>query len=381
MIKQFDLIEKSKEMNLSNAARAYLPQFSMTGIASLVYGLSEMSMLGAEAPENKHHKFLGIAQLNQVIWDGGSTKARQKIMAATAEVDRQNIEVILYTINERINQIYLGILLIDEQLKQVDILDDNLSKNLKRAETACKNGTVYPSDLDKIRVEILNSGQSRINLNSQRKAYIEMLSVMINKNLDPDIQLNTLTDNGTVLTETINRPELSLYKQQRLLYDAQNLVYNSRIMPKIGLMGYAIGLAPGIKLGNSNMDHLLMAGVSLSWNIGGLYTRKNDRNIIKINQLMLDAQQEAFLFNTNLELKQSNEQVKRTKQLMDKDDEIISLCENIKRATEIKYENGACTMTDLVNDINAENMARQNKALHKIEYLMSIYIYKTISGN
>ncbi len=378
MIKQLNLIEKSKEMNLSNAAKAYLPQLSITGMAALIEGMPEISM-GSVASESHNHQFVGIANLTQTIWDGGSTRAQKKITTASAEVEKQNIEVLLYEINERINQLYFGILLIDEQLKQVDILDDNLARNLKRAEIARQNGTAYQSDLDAIKVEMLNSEQSRINLNAQRNAYVQVLSIMINKEVSAETTLSVPAQIAS--SNSINRPELQLYEQQRQLYDAQNSAITSRYMPKIGLAGYAIGMTPGINLASSKMDHLLMAGINISWNIGWLYTKKNDRSLIQTNKLKVDAQQETFLFNTKLELKQTDNQIERYKQLMQKDDEIVRLRESIKRASETKYENGAYTMTDLLMDINAENLARQNKALHEIEYLMNMYSRKITSGN
>ncbi|MDR0659375.1 MAG: TolC family protein [Prevotellaceae bacterium] len=379
MIKRLDLIEKSKEMNLSNAVKAYLPQLSITGMASLIDGMPEISMPGATS-ESNNHQFIGIANLTQTIWDGGVTRSQRKITSASAEVEKQNIEVLLYDINERINQLYFGVLMIDEQLKQLSILDDNLSRSLKRAETARAGGVAYRSDLDAIKVEILNSEQTRINLNAQRQAYIQMLSVMIKKDI-PNYTTLSIPAEIPITNNNINRPELRLYEQQRLLSDLQNTAITARYLPKVGLTGYAIGLTPGIKSGIDKTDHLLIAGISLSWNIGGFYTKKNDRNIIRTNMLKIDNQQEIFLFNTGLELTQANNQIDRSRQLMLKDDEIVQLRESIKRSSEIKYENGACTMSDLLNDISAESMARQNKALHEMEYLMYLYSHKTISGN
>lgn len=378
-IKQFDLIEKSKDMNLSNAARAYLPQFSITGMANLIDGIPEIEMPGMEK-QNNNYKFIGMANLKQPVWDGGATKARKKSAEANAEVEKQNIEVMLFQLNERVNQLYFGILMLDERLKQIDIMDDNLSRNLKKAETAQANGVAFQSDLDAIKVEMLNSAQNRINLNAQRSAYLQMLSVMINRNLPENTALNIPAEIAA-FSEEINRPELKLYEQQRLYNDAQNAMISARNMPKIGLAGYAIGLTPDIDFSVAKLNRLLMAGLSVSWDISGLYTTKNDRNILEINKMKIDNQQEIFMFNMRLELEESRSSIERSRQLMQQDDEIVRLRERIKQASEIKYENGACTMTDLLNDISAENAARQNKALHRIEYLMNLYKYKTTSGN
>ena len=45
-----------------------------------------------------------------------------------------------------------------------------------------------------------------------------------------------------------------------------------------------------------------VAGVRLSWNLGKLYTLKNDRRKIEVSRRQIDVQRETFLFNTRLQL-------------------------------------------------------------------------------
>ena len=45
--------------------------------------------------------------------------------------------------------------------------------------------------------------------------------------------------------------------------------------------------------------------------------------------------------------------------LMRADDDIIRLRTSIKQAAEVKLENGVISVTDLIREINAEDMARQ----------------------
>ena len=131
LIKQYDLILKSTEYTISNANKAYLPQVSVTGIgAYFISGLPSISLPGAQSKESNNFKFIGIAQINQVIWDGGATHTQKEIAKAKSEVDKANIDVSFYSIRERVNQIYFGVLIIDEQLKQLAILKENLERNL-----------------------------------------------------------------------------------------------------------------------------------------------------------------------------------------------------------------------------------------------------------
>src|SRR5262249_18607899 len=97
LIKQYDLIEKSTEYTLSNANKAYLPQINLTAIAGYLFTSAQDKA-----------QLIGIAQVNQTIWDGGATKAQKEIVQANADVEKSNVDVSFYSIREHVNQIYFG---------------------------------------------------------------------------------------------------------------------------------------------------------------------------------------------------------------------------------------------------------------------------------
>ncbi|MDR0613916.1 MAG: TolC family protein [Dysgonamonadaceae bacterium] len=380
LVSQLELIENSRELNLSNAARSWLPQFSITGMASITEGIPDIALPGT-ATGNGNHQFAGIAGLSQTIWDGGNSKAQRRMADAAADTERESVEVELYQLRERVNQLYFGVLLIDEQLRQTNILMETLRSGFRRAEASVGSGIAYPSDMDKIAVEILNTEQTLINLQACRRAYCRMLGLMTGQ----DITSQTTFEKPATVQHTaampVDRPELRLFESRRQLNDARNLAVTSSYMPKIGLRGYAVGMTPGIHIGGNKLDYLMVAGISLSWSSSGLYTKNNERNKIKISNRMIDALQQTFLMNTHLELSRQDGEIERCRQLIRKDDEIVRLRERIKKASETRYGNGACTMTDLLNDINAEHLARQTKVHHETEFLMYLYQQQTTSGN
>ena len=379
LIKQFGLIEESRDMTVSNLLKAYLPQLSLTAIGGVIDGMPSVSMPNAPAETSNNRKLIGMAQVNQLIWDGGAVGAQKKIARAAADVERENVEVSLYAIREQVNQLFFGVLFIDEQLKQLDILNDNLSRNLEKATVARANGVAYQSDVDALKVEILNTMQQRTELDAGKVAYLEMLSLLIHQPLNDAVLAKPVAEDIPQTTQ-IMRPELRLFEQQRNFYSAKNDAITSQLMPKLGLMGLGVFMNPDINFGASKIDNILVAGLSLSWNVGALYTQSNDRRKIKNSLIQVDVQQETFLFNTNLKLKQSNNDIIKSKKLLEKDDEIIQLRKNIKTAAESKYENGVCTMTDLIREINAEHLANQNKAMHEIQYIIHVYNYRNKAG-
>ena len=187
IIKQFALIEKSKEFTISNANKAYLPQVSVTAIGGFISGLPSS---GAES-ESGNLKFIGVGQINQTLWDGGTTRVQKDIAGANAEVEEANIEVQLYSLRDRVNQIYFGILLLDEQKKQLDTLRKNLNRTLNNAKLSMENGLAYQSDVDEVHAEVLRAEQNLIASSFARKGYVEMLSHLIGQTLREDVHLQT----------------------------------------------------------------------------------------------------------------------------------------------------------------------------------------------
>jgi outer membrane protein TolC len=380
LVKQYDLIAKSTDYTVSNASKAYLPQISVTGIGGyIIQGLPTM-VPGAEASKDKF-QFIGIAQVNQALWDGGATRAQKEIAKASAEVDKASVDVALHAITERVNQLFFSVLLLDEQHQLLNLLKENLERNSKAVKLSNENGIAYSMDVDELKVEILKVEQRITELVYARQGYAMMLALMIGVPANGNIQLVKPGINALTETAPINRPELSLYHFQRKQLEAGDKMLKAGNMPKIGLLGAGIMIQPGMAFGAEKLKSLAIAGLNFSWNTRNLYTTSNNRELSKINLARINNQQEIFLFNTNLQLTQQQNDIEKQKTVLAKDIEILKLKSNIKKAYELKYQNGMCTMNDLLMATNGESDASANRALHEIQLLMSMYAYKTTSGN
>ena len=379
LIKQYDLIEKSKEYTLSNAGKAYLPQVSITAIEGYVFG--GLPSIGPLAGNESNFKFIGIAQLNQTIWDGGATKTQKNIITASSEVDKATIEVSFNDLRTRVNELFFGILLVDEQLKQLEIQDTLLNSNINRIKLLNQNGLAYKTDVDEIRVEQLKLSQQRKELKYVRNGYLTMLSVLIGVKIGDQAilqkppMINLLTDNQ------ILRPELGLYKRQRDLLNAQAGLRKVNLMPKIGFLGAGVMLAPGIGIGNGSISSLGVAGLSASWNIGGLYKNSNEKELTKLSLNKVNVQEEVFLFNTRFHMTQSSVNIQKQQAILDDDGEIMALRKTIREGYQFKYDSGVGTLHDLLNAITKEGEASAQKALHETQLLKTMYEYKTTGGN
>jgi outer membrane protein TolC len=376
LIKQYGLIEKTKEYTLSNAGKGWLPQVSFTAIEGYVFGdLPSFGPSGSSAGL----KFIGLGQVNQTIWDGGATKTQKKIINASAEADKASVDVSMREIRSRVNQVYLGVLLVDEQLKQLEQQNAILDNNIDRIKKLNDNGMAYKTDVDEVRVEKLKLIQQKKEYEYTRNGYLTMLSFLAGVRFDNQTILQKPVVIDQVGTMEIVRPELSLYKSQRNLVNAQAGMQKVDMMPKVGFLGAGVVLAPGIS--SSGATTIFVAGLSASWNISGLYKNNNEKQLTQQSLDKINVQEETFLFNTRMQLTQTSADIEKQEAVLAEDDEIVSLTQTIREGYQLKYDTGAGPMHDLLDAIIKENEARAQKAIHDMQLLMTKYDYKTISGN
>ncbi len=375
-IKQYGLVEKSQELNVSNAAKAWLPGVSITGFGAGFTDIMDMpAQTQALMGDMKNYAFGASLVVTQPIYDGGAISAKQNVLKAKSEVEQRQLDKTLYSINERVEQLYFGVLMIDEQLKQNALLQSDLEVSAKTVESLISGGLANQSDLDAVNVNQVNAQQQEIALKTSRKTYLNMLGYFIGKELSENTELAKPSEELSTSPQGGQGATLSLYTSQEKLLDAQRRSINARLMPTVSAFGmgtYHNTISPMMK------DNMLAAGVMVKWNIGALYTRKNDLADID-NQLgQIAVQRETFLFNNKMQTKQSNGQIENLRQQMALDDKAIALRESIREKSEKKVKNGTETVNELVRNVNAVSEARQQKAIHEIQLLKEMYNLRTI---
>ena len=379
LVHQYGLVEKTKEYNLENAAKGYLPQFALSAKASYQSDVTEIpvKLSGVDLKGLPKDQYQVMLELQQKIWDGGGIRMQKKQTIAEAEVEKEKLNVDMYALNDRVNDLYFGILLLDEQIKQNTLLQDELERNYRQITAYVENGIANQADLDAVKVEQLNTKQKRIDLVSSRAAYLKMLSLLVGEALSPETVLEKPVPQSTVsAVSEIRRPELALFDAQGAGLQVQEKALNVRHLPQFGLFVQGAYGNPGLDMLKNEFSPYYIAGVRLSWNFGSLYTLKNDRRVIEKKRQQLDNNRDIFLFNTRLEMTQQDQAIHSLEKQMRDDDEIIRLRTNIRKAAEAKVANGTLTVTEMLRELTNESLARQSKAMHEIQRLMGIYQLK-----
>jgi hypothetical protein len=177
------------------------------------------------------------------------------------------------------------------------------------------------------------------------------------------------------------RQELGLFEAQNKMYDSQKTLLNAGNLPRLGAFIQGGVGKPALNMFNDGFSPFYIGGLRLSWNFSGFYSQKNNINKIEVSKKSVDIQKETFLFNTDLKTKQQKAEIEKLQSAVNNDDEIIRLRGNIKKTASAKVDNGTLTVTDLIREINAENMAIQTKVLHEIQLYMAVYQLKNTTNN
>ncbi|EGK04100.1 hypothetical protein HMPREF9456_01128 [Dysgonomonas mossii DSM 22836] len=383
LIKRYGLIERSKEYNLSNAGKGYLPQFSLSAKASYQSEVTKIpiDIKGIDIKGLSKDQYSAAIDVTQTIWDGGIINSKKDITKASSYAEQKQLDVDMYKIVYQVNQMYFGILLLDARLKQNTLLQEELQRNFDLISSYITNGIANQTDLDAIKVELLKTVQNKAQIVSNKKAYLNMLGILIGQKLDENTILPKPNADNLIISSQVKRPELELFDAQLVNLETQKKAIKAGYMPKLGLFltgGYG---KPALNMLNNDFSAYYIGGIRLSWNFGSLYTQKNDRKLIETNQDNIATSRETFLFNTSLETSQEQNEINKNKDLLKYDDDIVTLRNNVKRATEAKVTNGTSTVIDLMRDVNAEDLAKQDRIRHEIELLQAIYNLKYTINN
>jgi len=380
LISQYGLIEKTTELTLANIQKGWLPQVSVQAQATWQSDVTAwpdqmktmMTNMGIDMKGLTKDQYRVGIDVQQTVFDGFAVRSAKAIAREQGTVQAAQNEVNIYNVRKRVNEMYFALLMLDEQLLLNKDLQELLAGNERKLESMVRGGTAAESDWQSVKAERLNVMQQATALESQKRMLQAMLSTFCG------IEVSHVQKPASLqLGGVNNRPELRLFDSQLRLADAQEKALDAALMPRLGVFAQGFYGYPGLNMFEDMMRHEWslngIVGARLTWNIGALYTRKNDKAKLNAQRSMVDVQREVFLFNNRLEQIQQNENIARYKRLMASDEEIIALRQAVRKAAESKLAHGIIDVNDLVREINAENAARVQQSMHEVEMLKEMH--------
>jgi outer membrane protein TolC len=389
LTRQRALIEKTRDYTLANIGKGVYPQLAVNGSATYQSDVTKIAIppiagININIPTVQKDQYKLYGEVSQTLTDFGINKQRREVSRTDADLQEANLSTDLYALKDRINQLFFGALLIDGQLEQNELAVQDIFTGIRKVEAAVKNGTDFNSSLNKLRAEQLNTEQHSVELRASRLAYTDMLGLFINRLVDsttvlvkPEAEVA-----GPAAADSIRRPELAAYDLQARSYAEQLELTRRNLFPSLSAFFQGgLGKPNPVNFLSTSLSGYYLTGLRLTWTIGNSYTYKKDRLISQNNREMVLNQRNTFLFNTRLTMHQESADIRKYRELIRSDDEIVQLRESVDKSSVVQLENGVITANDYLLDINAAAQARQLRVVHAMQLLLAQYNYKTTSGN
>lgn len=382
LIAEYELVEKTTGFSLDNISKSILPKIHLGGQASYQSEVVQFpfSIPNMELPTIDKDQYKLYLDVSQPITDFFTTVKHQKeLVNAEKNVKIKSLDAAMYQIKERINQLYFGILLVDEQIAQIEILRKNIQSGMERNRVSIQNGIALRSSADVLQAELLKTDKRIIQLQANRKAFTEILSLFIGQNIDENTIL--VRPNEIALNTEINRPELAVFQAQKQIYESREKLIDDKSLPRFILFGQGGYGRPGLNMLSNDFDLFYIAGLRLSWDITSFYTKKNEKQKLSLQQQSVAAEENTFLFNTRLAMENHSGEIEKLDALIEVDQNIIQLREKVRLTAQNQLENGVITVNDYLRYVNDEDEARQGLIVQKMKRLIAHYEHQNTTGN
>lgn len=389
LIRQYDLIASSADYTVANIKRGYLPQIEAFAQATLQSDVMSwpdkmqdlLRSYGYDLKGLKKDQYKVGVNLTQVIYDGGRIRASRNLAQADADAETRQTDVDLYALRATVSELYFGILLLDEKIRQNAALQALLADSERKVQALVKNGVALEQDADAIRVEILNARQAQVELEAARQSYRDVLGIFIGKSADGEL---TRPEGVEADAASAGRPELSLFDAKIRGLEARRSVVSAGLRPSLVFFAQGYYGYPGFNTFDDMFSHDWslngLLGLKLSWSIGNLYRRKGDLEGINLAAQKVETARSTFLFNNQVAQSRTAAVAARYAKLIEGDREIITLRTSIRQAAEKKLERGVIDVNDLLREITNESQANIALATHEIEMLKALDDLRNTTG-
>jgi outer membrane protein TolC len=373
------VFEKSKVIQSLGAVTGeklgqnWLPTFKINGQLTWQNEVTQLNIdapiPGFEVPQIPQTQYRVAGELTQTVFDGGLTRRTKALEKAKTQASTLQAETGQQDLTLQIQNLFFQVLLLDANKRSLDLVQEDLAKQLEKVRSLRENGMVTGAAIDRLQAEMLVVELKMDQLQRGKETVVNNLALLTSL----DISINTGFTLPEPAPEADIRKEYAFFEAQKSIIDKQVDLLNASGIPLLQafvLGGYG---QPGFNFLDENPAFLFQAGVRLQWDISSFYTKQKDREILSLRQVQLDKEKRVFDLkqqNTANQLEQSLDDYAAALQ---SDQKIISLREKIKERAAAQLANGTLTTAEYILDLNEWSRAMLEKDLHQIQELQTIY--------
>ena len=381
LAKQSVLLQSQAELDIATLKKDKLPRLDVNAQATYQSDVThlpiELPNISVTPPNKDQYRATLDASL--LIYNGGLIDATAKVKESNSKVSEQEVNVNLYALKNKVNELYLSLLLLQENRSLLAAKEKQLQSRIEEVQAGVLYGTLLPSSADALQVELLNIKQKYAEIDYSKKGLTQRLALLIGSDLSADVILQTPmvpTENQT----DSQRPELTLFELKKAQIDLSKQQLTKSKLPKLNAFAQGGYGNPGLNMLDNSFKTFYMTGLKLNWNIFDWNKTKGQKQSLEINKEIINTQKETFELNTNLELVQLQSEIDKLEDFIDMDSEIIRIRENMVKSAASQLKNGVITSSAYITEFTDLYEAKSNLALHKTQLLLLQIQYQLTNG-
>ena len=380
LVKQQPLLEKQNAYHLEILKNNALPQLNLEAQATYQSDVTQIPIASMGIKPLNKDQYKATATINQLIYNGGAINASLQAQTASLKTKQKEVEVSLYQLKKKVNQVYFSILLLQEKTALLKAKQAQLQSKTNEVKSAIEYGTVLPASDKVLEVELIKISQQLSEIDYNKTNLFETLSSLMGQDIQPSVILINpeLTPS---LQSKINRPELDLFQLKK-----DQIQLNERLLSKQNLptiTGFATGGYgnPGLNMLNNSFTDFYIVGLKLKWKVFDWNSNKKERQSLAINKDIINNETEVFNLNTNVELKQQELDMEKLQSFVSTDLDIIKLRKDVLKAADSQLKNGVITASAYITELTNLFEDEINLKTHKIQLSLVKANYNITKGN
>ena len=380
--KQSELVQQKATFEIEALKKGKLPKIDLNAQATYQ---SEVTQLPISLPNvtvnpANNDQYRATLDVNQLLYNGGVINATTKLKEAQALTQKQQVEVSLYQLKLKINQLYFSILVLQERESILVSKQNQLFSKSKEVKSGVKFGAILPASEKVLEAENLKIKQQLVEINSDRTKLFQNLASLTNSEMNSKAKL----EKPTLILDFVqksNRPELKLYDLQSQQIENSSVILSKNQLPKINAFGQAGYGNPGLNMLDNSFQPFYVLGIKANWTVFDWNKTKSEKQALSIAKEIVNTEKETFQLNNQMQLQEFENEINKQEEILKTDAEIITLREYILKSADAQFKNGVITSSEYITEFTNLYEAKTNQKGHEIQLEFAKANYQVIKGN
>ena len=385
-LRQLSIRESQTALRLRTIANERLPNVSGSAQAQHQSVVTEFPPApGLFGPRLPHDTYDANVAITEPVLDP-TRAARVAVERAQLARARADVATMLYGVRQQVNASFFAAATLAARHEAVAATIADLEAQGRVVESRVRNGTALRGELAAVRAEMLRRRQEDAQLLAERDAALRVLSDLTGSTISPDAPIALPTLDVRVREARAGqdslraRPELERFARMRDVLARQAEAASAQTKPRISAFARAGVGKPGLNMLSTQPETYWIGGVQVQWNPFDWGRSSRERETLELERSAIETEATAFRDALRRSTVSDLAAVARLEQVLETDEEIVTLREQIVREASARFRESTITVAEYVDRQTELLTARIARSLHRVELAQAHVAYLTTLG-